>query len=250
MRQVLIYADRWPTAIALQALCQQQVPQCKTVHCDSLEKLSAYIQSCLYSPLILCIRHPHEHVSLLYALRVFLQNRRVLVIADDFYYNDRLMLKGLGVTPLETMQLSSLLTGVQDVNHPLTCFVAHFEQDVIDGEICAFDDIVCNNAQELLAEMNRWMVTQMNISILSFEEIMVLIGVCNKQSLTSISHRLNLHLKKVSVYKIRALHKLGMYNHDKVILRGVFLHANLQCTSFISRKDFISLAEKYHRWSC
>lgn len=148
MRQILIYADRWPTAIALQTLCQQQVPECKTIHCDSLVKLSVQMQSCLYSPLILCLRHPHEHVYLLYALRALLQNRRVLVISDDFYYSDRLILKELGVLSLEIMQLSSLLTGVQALNHPLTCFLAQFEQDVNDGEICVFDDIVCNNAEQ------------------------------------------------------------------------------------------------------
>ena len=243
MRQMLIYADRWPTAIALQTLCQQQVPECKTIHCDSLVKLSVHMQSCLYSPLILCLHQPHEHVYLLYALRVLLQNRRVLVIADDFYYSDRLILKELGVLSLEIMQLSSLLTGVQDINHPLTCFVAQFEQGVNDGEICAFDDIDCNNAQELLAEINGWVVTQMNKSTLGIEEKKVLIGVCHNQSLTSISHRLKLPLRKVSVYKIRALHKLGMHNHDKVILRGIFLHASLQRSSFITRKGFVSLAE-------
>lgn len=110
---VLLYGDCWPVVSAVQALVTSILPDCK---CKAIPGLPSLIQELTRTPqahLVLCLR-PREHVFLFYALRQELADHPTLVISDEFFFSDTVMLSIPGLLPgLTHKVLSPMIIGLK-----------------------------------------------------------------------------------------------------------------------------------------
>lgn len=112
-RNVILYGDCWPVVSAVQSLTTTILPDSE---CRAIFDLPSLIAQLTVEPraaLILCLR-PREHVFLFYALRQELFDHPALVISDEIFFNDRLMLRVWGDLPcMMHDELSMMVTSQQ-----------------------------------------------------------------------------------------------------------------------------------------
>lgn len=111
--RVILYGDCWPVVSAVQSLVTTLQPDSQ---CAAVPDLPSLIQQLTLEPqavLILCLR-PREHVFLFYALRQELFDHPALVISDEIFFNDKLMLRIWGDLPcMMHDELSMMVTSQQ-----------------------------------------------------------------------------------------------------------------------------------------
>lgn len=96
--RVIIFGDCWPIVSALESVVPDIHPGCS---CNTAPDLSSLIYQLTCEPqalLILCLR-PREHIFLFYALKEELISHPTLVISDELFLSDRLMLSSWGNIP-------------------------------------------------------------------------------------------------------------------------------------------------------
>ncbi|ECG8596840.1 hypothetical protein FNI15_22595 [Salmonella enterica subsp. salamae] len=239
MLPVLVYADRWPLAHALEALCRQQYPQRRVMRCDSLRALSHLLQARPQAPLILGVA-AHEQVFLFYAIHPLLRTRKVMVVADNIYYSDRLVLECAGVGGIvRAGSLFSLLSSPPCTEHPLYGFLAGTDiSRMTVTPVTVWGHV--DDGDELLLLMNALMTYRLELSALNEQEVKVLRGLWGGQSVAELSLQTGITRKMVSSYRVGALRKLGMVNHPDAFMRSGPPRADLQRTPFMTPADFMS----------
>ncbi|ECZ2542650.1 transcriptional regulator, partial [Salmonella enterica] len=91
-RQIIVYGDCWPVTIAVAHLIRRFLPGC---NCETAYSLPVLLQQLRRKPeaiLILCLR-PREHLFLFYSLRQILPDYPVMIISDELFFSDRVVLK-------------------------------------------------------------------------------------------------------------------------------------------------------------
>ncbi|EBR8158576.1 hypothetical protein DOA20_26000 [Salmonella enterica subsp. enterica serovar Newport] len=122
---VVIYGDSWPVVSAVQSLTTAILPDSQ---CRAIFDLPSLIQRLTLEPqavLILCLR-PREHVFLFYALRQTLPYHPVLVISDEMFFNDRLMLRVWGNLPCMMHDELSMMVASQRLCELLPAAPGHY----------------------------------------------------------------------------------------------------------------------------
>lgn len=108
-RQIIVYGDCWPVTIAVAHLVRRFLPGC---NCETAYSLPVLLQQLRRKPeaiLILCLR-PREHLFLFYSLRQILPDYPVMIISDELFFSDRVVLKVYGGIPaLLEQELAEIL---------------------------------------------------------------------------------------------------------------------------------------------
>lgn len=112
-KHVIIFGDCWPVVSAVKSVITTVLPEC---HCETVSDLSSLIYRLTCTPeasLILCLR-PREHIFLFYALKEELIYHPTLVIADELFFNDKLILSAWGNIPrMMHQELELMITSQQ-----------------------------------------------------------------------------------------------------------------------------------------
>lgn len=95
---VIVYGDCWPVVSAIQALVKGNRSLGNYITATSLPLLIKIIDDEPRAAIILCLR-PREHLFLFYALRKRLRQHLTLVISDEFFFNDKMLLRWWGGIP-------------------------------------------------------------------------------------------------------------------------------------------------------
>ncbi|EDK5786696.1 hypothetical protein CI374_14395 [Salmonella enterica subsp. enterica serovar Panama] len=110
---IIIFGDCWPVVRAVENVIKKVVPECV---CKTVSDLSSLIYQLAVEPqavLILCLR-PREHIFLFYALREELVNHPTLVISDEIFFSDKLILHTWGHIPsMMDRELELMITSMQ-----------------------------------------------------------------------------------------------------------------------------------------
>ncbi len=110
---IILYGDCWPVVSAVQSLVTSILPDSQ---CKVITTLPSLLKQLTRDPrvlLILCLR-PREHVFLFYALRQELFDHPALIISDEIFFNDKLMLRVWGDLPcMMHDELSMMVTSQQ-----------------------------------------------------------------------------------------------------------------------------------------
>ncbi|EAZ5736763.1 transcriptional regulator, partial [Salmonella enterica] len=96
--QIIVYGDCWPVTIAVAHLVRRFMPGC---NCETAYRQPVLLQQLRRKPeaiLILCLR-PREHLFLFYSLRQILPDYPVMIISDELFFSDRVVLKVYGGIP-------------------------------------------------------------------------------------------------------------------------------------------------------
>ncbi|EJW6862047.1 hypothetical protein OCP70_004620 [Salmonella enterica] len=116
-KHVIISGDYWPVVSAVKSVITTVLPEC---HCETVSDISSLIYRLTCKPeasLLLCLR-PREHIFLFYSLKEELICHPTLVISDELFFNDKLILNAWGNIPcmmhqeLELMITSQQLCGL------------------------------------------------------------------------------------------------------------------------------------------
>lgn len=110
---VIIFGDCWPVVSALENVVLDVNPDCS---CKTASDLSTLVYQLNCEPqalLILCLR-PREHIFLFYALKEELIYHPTMVISDELFLSDRLILSTWGNIPCMLHQeLEVMITSQQ-----------------------------------------------------------------------------------------------------------------------------------------
>lgn len=249
---ILIYGDSWPMAYAVNALCGYQT-QRRRYYCDTLNQLSDQLQTYPDAPLILCLS-PHEHVYLFYAISPLLDRRRAIVVADTFYYSDRVLLDIFGYQGrLEAQNLRQQMSNPERHHPVLQAFLG--EGTHVDRRYWVRPSQQCSpsitRAEQLITLMTRMMMCHLHeTSLLRPRELMAIKKFWEGKSVTLISNMMGLSGKSVSGYKISALNKLDMRATNISLYRGGPFKEHVQRTPFMTREAFKLLAICSQHWVC
>lgn len=113
MKHIILYGDCWPVVSTVQSVVTTISPSCKCTTPPDLTSLICQLASDPQAILILCLR-PREHIFLFYALKEELIYHPSLVIADEFFFSDKLLLKSWGgLSRMTHQQLSLIVTSQQ-----------------------------------------------------------------------------------------------------------------------------------------
>ncbi|ECX5674584.1 hypothetical protein AA206_13225 [Salmonella enterica subsp. enterica serovar Newport] len=112
-KHVIVFGDCWPVTSAVKSVITTVVPEC---HCETVSDLSSLIYQLTCKPeasLLLCLR-PREHIFLFYALKEELIYHPALVIVDELFFSDKLILSAWGNIPcMMHQELELMITSQQ-----------------------------------------------------------------------------------------------------------------------------------------
>lgn len=112
-KHVIVFGDCWPVTSAVKSVITTVLPEC---HCETVSDLSSLIYQLTCKPeasLLLCLR-PREHIFLFYALKEELIYHPTLVIVDELFFSDKLILSAWGNIPcMMHQELELMITSQQ-----------------------------------------------------------------------------------------------------------------------------------------
>lgn len=246
-RQVIIHGDCWPVATAVAHLVRAVQPGCE---CEATYTLPVLLQQLSQKPeatLVLCLR-PREHLFLFYALKQALLNHPALVISDELFFSDRLVLKMYGDIPVQQQQeLTALLTRIQQqeqwpggvtpsprITEKLTDFLSS------PVPVTGFPEVpqIFTSPKRLLNYMALLMYREMLACGVSPAQQRLLNEVYRgRERLSGLSGRLNVGERQIWQDKYRLLVKMGMKNRLRELLYGTRFSQDIQRTPFMTPED-------------
>ncbi|EEJ5313283.1 transcriptional regulator [Salmonella enterica] len=244
-RQVIIHGDCWPVTTTVVHLVRSVLPGCE---CEATYTLPVLLQQLSRKPeaaLILCLR-PREHLFLFYALKQALLNHPALVISDELFFSDRLVLKVYGDIPVQQQQeLTALLTRVQQreqwpggVRPRITGKLTDFLSSPAPATGFSEVPLIFTSPRRLMNYMALLMHREMLALGVSPAQQRLLEEVYRgRERLSGLSGRLNVGEKKIWQDKYRLLVKMGMRNRMRELLSGTRFCESLQRTPFIAPEN-------------
>ncbi|EAU0021140.1 transcriptional regulator [Salmonella enterica subsp. enterica] len=241
-RQIIVYGDCWPVTIAVAHLVRRFLPGC---NCEIAYSLPVLLQQLRRKPeaiLILCLR-PREHLFLFYSLRQILPDYPVMIISDELFFSDRVVLKVYGGIPalLEQELAEILIRWRRDEQWAggarlrrtggLDAFL--LSPDPVTG----FLEVppIFNNPKRLMNYMDQLMHREILACGVSLAQLRLLQEVYRGRGrLSALCGRLNTQEKQIWQDKYRLLVKLGMRNRLRELLFGTRFCKSLQRTPFIA----------------
>lgn len=244
IQNVIIYGDCWPIVSAVQHLVRAIRPEYCCEVSTSLTDLIKSLTTKSEAVIILCLR-PREHIYLFYALKQALMNHPALIISDELFFSDRLVLQCWGGLPFTNHQEITIL--LEDINK-YGC-PPHSQEDNLSRFLSApsvatgyFEvPMIFYNSERLMNYMELLMyratvscgVTQDQQKLM--EEVHK--GQC---SLSGLKNKLNKNERQIWQDKNRLLVKLGMKNRLHELLYGTRFCPDKQRTPFLSPDKILS----------
>ncbi|EBH9036608.1 TPA: transcriptional regulator [Salmonella enterica subsp. indica] len=241
-RQIIVYGDCWPVTIAVAHLVRTFL---SGSNCETAYRLPILLQHLRRKPeaiLILCLR-PREHLFLFYALRQTLPDYPVMIISDELFFSDWLVLKVYGGIPAlleqelaekliharrgEPWSVGARLQGTEKLESFL----------LSPAPVTGFLEVppIFNNPKRLMNYMDQLMHREILACGVSQAQLRLLQEVYRGRGrLSALCGRLNTQEKQIWQDKYRLLVKLGMRNRLRELLFGTRFCKSLQRTPFIA----------------
>ncbi|ECJ2314146.1 TPA: transcriptional regulator [Salmonella enterica subsp. salamae serovar 9,46:z4,z24:z39:z42] len=241
-RQVIVYGDCWPVTIAVAHLVRTFLPGS---NCETAYRLPVLLQQLRRKPeaiLILCLR-PREHLFLFYALRQTLPDCPVMIISDELFFSDWLVLKVYGGIPaLLEQELAEMLIyarrGGQWSGGARLEGAGELESFLLSpAPVTGFLEVppIFNNPKRLMNYMDQLMHREILACGVSLAQLRLLQEVYRGRGrLSALCGRLDTQEKQIWQDKYRLLVKLGMRNRLRELLFGTRFCKSLQRTPFIA----------------
>lgn len=235
---VIIYGDSWPVVSAVQHVAKVIRPDDCCEVAGSFTDLLQHLARTQEASIVLCLR-PREHIYLFYALKQALLEHPALVISDELFFSDRLVLQCWGGLPFTTYpEIIAIIAGIQKYGrlyHPQRGQLAHFltAPSVANG---SFDvPQIFNNPERLMNYMELLMYrATLNCGVTPAQQELLEEVYKGQYSLSGLKNRLNKNEKQIWQDKNRLLIKLGMRNRLHELLYGTRFCVEKQRTAFIS----------------
>ncbi|EFR6822930.1 transcriptional regulator [Salmonella enterica] len=235
---VIIYGDCWPEMAAVQYVVKTIHPECLCEVAGSLTGLLQFLTRTPDALLILCLR-PREHIYLFYVLKEALLNHPALVISDEFFFSDRLVLQSWGGIPfMPHRDITPLIRAIQKYGrppHPLEGKLSVFlsAPTVATGFFAV--PMIFNSPERLMNYMSLLLHRAITYCGITPVQQKLLNEIYKgKSTLSGMAGVMNMNGKKISQEKERILTKLGMNNRMYALLHGTRFCAEIQRTAFIT----------------
>lgn len=244
-RQVIVHSNCWPVATTVAHLVRSVLPECEYEITYALPVLLQQLSRQPEATLILCLR-PREHLFLFYALKQAILDHPVLVISDELFFSDRLVLKVYGDIPVQQQQeLTALLPRVQQgelwpggVRPRITGKLADFLSS--PAPVAGFPEVpqIFTSPRRLMNYMTLLMYREMLACGVSPAQQRLLEEVYRgREKLSGLSGRLNVGERQIWQDKYRLLVKMGMKNRLRELLYGTRFCQDIQRTPFMTPED-------------
>ncbi|EAM9431364.1 TPA_asm: transcriptional regulator [Salmonella enterica] len=247
VRQIIVHGDCWPVTTAVAHLVRSVLSTCEYVITYTLPVLLQQLHRKPEATLVLCLR-PREHLFLFYALKQAILDHPVLVISDELFFSDQLVLKVYGDIPaIQQQELTEMLIRVKQEEQwygGTRCQVTKKLDDFLlyPTLVTGFLEVpqIFNSPKRLMTYM----------SLLMHREILAC-GVSPAQQrlpeevyrgrgrLSAICGRLNARERQIWQDKYRLLVKLGMRNRLRELLYGTRFCMNMQKTVFMAPAETV-----------
>ncbi|HAT1681585.1 TPA: hypothetical protein I8Y21_002246 [Klebsiella oxytoca] len=241
--KVIIYGDCWPVVSTVCHLTASILPDSL---CHTPADPDALIQVLTREPgaaLLLCLR-PREHIFLFCALKNVLPRHPVLVISDEIFYSDRVILRHWGQLPVMTHQSLSPMVTSQRLRE-LYPFPGHHcpEQGPLTDFLMApalppglpeIPSVFLQEEDRLMDYMSLLIYREMvQAGVTPFREKLLQTMCGGIQDLHQVAQVMNVSYQKVWYEKRQLFARLGMPGHLRELLWGTHFYAALQRTPFI-----------------
>ncbi|EAP9198028.1 transcriptional regulator [Salmonella enterica] len=241
-RQAIVHGDCWPVTTAAAHLVRSVLPDCDCVTTHSLPALLQQLARKPRAVQILCLR-PREHLFLFHALKQVLPDHPVLVISDELFFSDQLVLKVYGDIPvMPSQELTELLIRVKQgkpwpggAHIRMKGVLADFL--LSPAPVTGYSEVplIFTSPEQLMDYMAVLMHREMLACGVSPAQFRLLQEVYRgRGKLSALSGRLNTGEKQIWQDKYQLLSKLGMRNRMRELLFGTRFCESLQRTLFIT----------------
>ncbi|EGJ3416170.1 transcriptional regulator [Salmonella enterica subsp. houtenae] len=241
-RQVIIYGDGWPITTAVAHLARSVLSACEYEITYALPALLQQLYRKPQATLVLCLR-PREHLFLFYALKQALLDHPVLVISDELFFSDHLVLKVYGGIPaIQQRELTEMLIQIKQGNqwYGGTRRQTMLKLDnflLYPTPVTGFLEVpqIFNNPKQLMRYMSLLMHKEILACGVSPAQQRLLEEVYRGRGrLSALCGRLNARERQIWQDKYRLLVKLGMRNRLRELLHGTRFCMNMQKTIFMA----------------
>ncbi|EBG1910245.1 hypothetical protein C0Z46_23730 [Salmonella enterica] len=252
-KHVIIFGDCWPVVSAVKSVITTVLPEC---HCETVSDLSSLIYRLTCKPeasLLLCLR-PGEHIFLLYALKEELICHPTLVISDELFFNDKLILNAWGNIPCMMHQELELMITSQQLCELFPAGTRHCpEKSTLTNFLMApalpagFSEVplIFHLEERLMDYMSLLIYREMLNRGLSPFRIRLLQALYNgHQSYKELAKLMRVTERKIWNEKYRLLAQLDIPFRLRDILYGTRFCLFLQKTPFMPLNEVESIREK------
>lgn len=197
--------------------------------------------------LVLCLR-PREHLFLFYALKQAILDHPVLVISDELFFSDQLVLKVYGDIPaIQQQELTEMLIRVKQGEQwygGTRCQVTKKLDDFLlyPTLVTGFLEVpqIFNSPKRLMTYMSLLMHREILACGVSPAQQRLLEEVYRGRGrLSALCGRLNARERQIWQDKYRLLVKLGMRNRLRELLYGTRFCMNMQKTVFMAPAETV-----------
>ncbi|EKC2495920.1 transcriptional regulator [Salmonella enterica] len=235
---VIVHGDCWPEMTAVQHVVQAIHPEYSCEVTGSLTDLLRFLARTPDALLILCLR-PGEHIYLFYALKEVLLDHPALVISDELFFSDRLVLQSWGGLPFTSLRdIIPLIRAIQKYDPPpfppkgeLSRFLS--APTVATGFFAV--PMIFNSPERLMNYMSLLLHRAITYCGITPAQQKLLNEIYKgKSTLSGMAGMMGMSGKKISQEKERILTKLGMNNRIHALLHGTRFCPEIQRTAFIT----------------
>lgn len=250
---VILHGDCWPVVSAVEGMINAILPDCR---CSTAPDLTSLIRLLARNPqavLILCLR-PREHLFLFYALKPELLYHPALVISDECFFSDGVILRAWGGLPrLSHRELARTVVRRRHRDRstrapeddpdsdPLTCFLT---APALPSGLSEVPQIFYLE-QRLMDYLSLLMYREMlDRGITSLRMRLLQEMYTGHQSYSELATVMDVSEQKVWNDKHQLFRQLGMSGRLRNLLYGTRFCAFLQRTPFMSPDEAENLREQ------
>lgn len=251
-RRVIIFGDCWPVVSALENVVLDVNPDCSCKTTYNLSTLVHQLTCEQQALLILCLR-PREHIFLFYALKEELIYHPTMVISDELFLSDRLILSTWGKIPCMLHQELKVMITSQQLRELSPSNFRHCPEKsmltdflVTPALPSGFSEVpqIFHLKERLMDYMSLLMYREMlNRGLTPFRMRLLEAIWTGHQTRKELAEMLNEPMEKIWNEKHRLLTQLGMPARLRDILYGTRFCLFLQKTPFMPLNKAESIRE-------
>ncbi|EEP0997555.1 hypothetical protein HAY25_004633 [Salmonella enterica] len=244
---VVLYGDCWPVMSAVQAVVQALHPSYRCVQVYDTINLSRQLSSGTPAGLIFCLR-PREHLFLFYAVKNCLQYIPSMIVCDEIYFTDNIMIKTTGNIPVMTHgplaemvrqyrhgERAGLFSHLKESSNVLATFVA---KPCLPEHACELPDIF-DTQEMLMGYLQGLAYNELSKAGITLFQQRILRGMRGgSQSLEALSTLSGRGEKRVSHERKMLPVRLGMPSRLPALLYGTQFYEAIQRTPFTLAETF------------
>lgn len=240
---IILHGDCWPVISAVESMVKSVLPECRCSTASDLPMLISLLTCNPGAALILCLR-PREHLFLFYVLREDIYRHPTLIISDEIFFCDRVLLRSLGgISCMMHQELELMITSKQLCE----LFPADTRQCPEKSTLTNFllSPSLPSGLPEVIPDFSLEEPLMDYLSLMIYRE-MDRLGItpfrmrllqhmyAGYQSLEELAKLMNVSPRKIWNEKYQIFHQTGMPVRIREMIYGTRFCFFLQRTSFIS----------------